>query len=66
MYNVLITRLNIGLERLENDIKNMFENDVKNKKLDYLKDLVRSIVDTSQKKMKKVKNLLQKDKKDKD
>ena len=37
MYNNLITRLNIGLERLGNDIKNMSENDVKIKKLDYLK-----------------------------
>ena len=44
-YNSLITRLNIGLERLENDISNMSENDVENKKLDYLKDLVKTIVD---------------------
>ena len=34
---------------MQNDIKNMSENDVKNKKLDYLKDLVRTIVDASQK-----------------
>ena len=32
MYNTLITRLNTGLKRLENDIKNMSEDEV-----DYLK-----------------------------
>ena len=40
MYNTLITRLNIGLKRLENDINNMSEEEVENKKLDYLRDLV--------------------------
>ena len=50
MYNGLIIRLNIGLKRLENDKKNMFENDVRNKKLGYLKDLVRTNVNASQKK----------------
>ena len=50
MYNGLITRLNIRLKGLENDKKNMSENDVRNKKLGYLKDLVRTIVNASQKK----------------
>ena len=49
MYNSLITRLTIGLKRLENDIKNMSEDEVENKKLNYLKDLVRKIVDANQK-----------------
>ena len=50
MYNDLVTRFNIGLERLENDIQNMPEDRVAVKKhLDYLKDLVRSIVDVNQK-----------------
>ena len=49
MYNGLLTRLNIGLEKLENDIKNMSQNEVENKKLGYLKDLIKTIVDTSQK-----------------
>ena len=49
MYNTLITRLNIGLKRLENDINNMSEDEVENKKLDHLRDLVRKIVDASQK-----------------
>ena len=49
MYNVLITRLNVGLKRLENDINNMSEDEVQNKKLDYLRDSVRKIVDASQK-----------------
>ena len=50
MYNTLIARLNIGLKMLENDINNMSEDEVENKKLDYLRDLVRKIVDVSQKK----------------
>ena len=68
MYNGLITRLNIGLKRLENDIKNMSEDEVKNRRLNYLKDLVEAIVNASKKKkkMEKVKNLLQKDEKNKD
>ena len=49
MYNGLITRSNIGLKRLENDINNMSENEVENKKLDYLKNQVRAIVDVGQK-----------------
>ena len=49
MYNNLITCLNIGLERLENDINNMSEDEVENRRLNYLKDLVRKIVDASQK-----------------
>ena len=49
MYNNLITRLNIGLKRLENDINNISEDEVENKILDYLRDLVRKIVDASQK-----------------
>ena len=50
MYNGLITRLNIGLKRLENDIKNMSEDEVKNRRLNYLKDLVEAIVNASKKK----------------
>ena len=49
MYNNLITRLNVGLQMLENDIKNMSEDEVENKKLGYLKGLVRKIVDANQK-----------------
>ena len=40
MYNGLIIHLNIGLKRLENNIKNMSEDEVKNRRLNYLKDLV--------------------------
>ena len=49
MYNNLITRLNVGLQMLENDIKNMSEDEVENQKLGYLKGLVRKIVDANQK-----------------
>ena len=49
MYNGLITRLNIGLKKLKNDMENMSEDKVENRKLDYLRDLVRKIIDTSQK-----------------
>ena len=50
MYNNLIVRFNIGLERIENDIKNMSEDKVEEKKhLDYLNNLVRAIVDAGQK-----------------
>ena len=50
MYNDLVTRFNIGLERLENGIQNMPEDRVAVKKrLDCLKDLVRNIVDVNQK-----------------
>ena len=41
MYNSLTARLNIGLKRLENNIKNMSEDEVENEKLDYLRDLIR-------------------------
>ena len=50
IYNSLIVRLNIGLERLENDIKKMSKGKVKEREhLGYLKDLVRTIVDAGQK-----------------
>ena len=50
MYDNLMVRLNIGLERIESDIKNMSEDKVEKKKhLDYLKNLVRAIVDAGQK-----------------
>ena len=49
MYNTSMTRLNTGLKRLKNDIKNMSEDEVENKKIDYLKYLVRAIVDAGQK-----------------
>ena len=50
MYNNFIVRLNIRLERIENDIKNMSKDKVEEKKyLDCLKDLVRAIVDAEQK-----------------
>ena len=49
MYNGLITRLYIGVKRLENDIKNMSEDDVKNRRLNYFKDLVETTVNASQK-----------------
>ena len=49
MYNNLITRLNVGLEMLENDIKNMSGDEVENKKFCYLKALVRKVVDANQK-----------------
>ena len=39
----------VGLLRLENDIKNMSEDEVKNKKLDLRKNIVRKIVDALQK-----------------
>ena len=44
-----MVRLVIGLKRLENDIKNMSENEVENKRLDYLRDLIKNIVDVNQK-----------------
>ena len=37
-------RLTIGLKRLENDMDNMSENDVENKRLDYLRELIKNIV----------------------
>ena len=46
MCNTLITRLNTGLKRLENDTKNMSEDKVEEKKhLDHLKNPVRAIVE---------------------
>ena len=44
-YNNKKALLVAGLIRLENDIKNMPENEVKNNKLDLLKSIVRKIVD---------------------
>ena len=41
--------MTIGLKWLENDIKNMSENYVENKKFNYLKDLVTKIVDANKK-----------------
>ena len=43
-----MTILIIGLRKLDSDIKNMSEDEVENKRLDYLKDLVRKIVDANQ------------------
>ena len=42
-------RLTIGLKTLENDISNMSKNEVENKRLDYLRDLINSIIIGSQK-----------------
>ena len=49
MHNGLIIHLTIGLKRLENDIKNMSQNEIENKRLNCLKDLVRKILDANQK-----------------
>ena len=49
IFNDFIDRLNIGLKRLENDIKNISEDEVGNKTLNYLRDVVRTIVDGTQK-----------------
>ena len=50
MYNNLLNRLNIGLQRLKDDIKNMSKDKVEEKKhLNHLKDLVGNIIDTKQK-----------------
>ena len=48
-YNNLMVHLIIGLRKLEKDIRNMSEDEVENKILNYLKDLVRKIVDVNQK-----------------
>ena len=48
-YNNLITHLIFGLKKLEKDIRNMFEDEVENRRLNYLKDLVGTIFDTNQK-----------------
>ena len=47
-YNNLIITLIIGLRNLNSDVKNMSEDEVENKRLDYLKDLVRKIVNANQ------------------
>ena len=47
-YNSLMVHLIIGLRELDSDITNMSKNEVKNKRLDYLKDSLRSIVDANQ------------------
>ena len=44
-----MTILIIGLRKLGSDIKNMSEDKVENRKLNYLRDLVRTIIDTNQK-----------------
>ena len=48
-YINLMVHLIIGLEKLKDDIKNMSEDAAENKKLDYLRVLVRKIVDANQK-----------------
>ena len=47
-YNNKMALLIAGLVRLENVIKNMPVDEVKNKELDLLKDIVRTIVDANQ------------------
>ena len=47
-YHMFMINLVFGLNKLDIDIKNMSKNEVKNKRLDYLKDFVRSIVDANQ------------------
>ena len=47
-YNSLMVHLIIGLRKLDSDMKNMCEDEAENKKLDYLRDLVRNIVDSNQ------------------
>ena len=44
-----MTHLIFGLKKLEKDIRNMSEDEVENRRLNYLKDLVRTIFDTNQK-----------------
>ena len=44
-----MVHLIIGLRKLEEDITNISEDEVENKTLNYLKDLVRKIVDANQK-----------------
>ena len=48
-YNNLMVHLIIGLRKLEKDIRNMSEDEVENKRLSYLNNLVRTIIDTNQK-----------------
>ena len=49
MYNNLMVHLIIGLRKLEKDIRNMSEDEVENKRLNYLKEVARKIVDANQK-----------------
>ena len=44
-----MVHLIFGLRKLEKDIRNMSEDKVENQRLNYLKDLVRKIVDTNKK-----------------
>ena len=46
-YNNLMTILIIGLKKLEKDIRNTSEDEVENRRLNYFKDLVRTIFDTN-------------------
>ena len=48
-YINFMVHLTIGLSKLENDIRNMSEDKLENERLNYLKDLVRKIVDANQK-----------------
>ena len=48
-YNNLMITLIITLRKLDGDIKNISEDEVENRRLNYLKDLVRTIIDTNQK-----------------
>ena len=48
-YKNLMVHLIIGLRKLEKDIRNMSEDEVENKRLSYLNNLVRTIIDTNQK-----------------
>ena len=43
-----MVHLVIALRKLDSDIRNMSEDEVENRRLDYLKDLVRKIVDANQ------------------
>ena len=50
LYNDLIIRLNMGLNKLEDGMKNMSEDKVEERKhVGYLIDLVKNIIDTKQK-----------------
>ena len=44
-----MVHLIIGLRKLDRDIKNMSKDEVKNRRLNYFKDLVRKIVDANKK-----------------
>ena len=44
-----MANLILGLKKLDRDIKNMSEDEVENRRLSYLKDLVGKIVDADQK-----------------